>query len=477
MRKEISIKKNASLNVIKQCTSAILPLITYPYISRTIGADNYGRVSFAESFISFFVLMSLLGIPMYAVREGSRIRDDHHKFKTFSDEMFTISFIAMIFSAFIISLCLLFIPRFHAESVLVAIFSIEIVASVLGRDWINSAYEDFAYISLRYIISHVVGAVLIFLMIKESGDLYIYAAILAMTFSAGLFLNILYTGRFVGYGFAGIRDIKKHIIPILALFSTTVAVKIYVSSDILVLGFFRSDSEVGIYSLSSKIYIIVKLLFNAVVATVIPRLSNYLGRGEMQLHRKTLLRLKDALYLFLIPAMAGLVMLSREIIALIGGEEFSSGYKCIILLSISLFFAVMANYYANAILVPLRKEKVFVIACAVAAIINVVLNILIIPIVGIEGAAYTTIIAEAIVMLTCYFAAKEYVQKSTIRYMMSILCGTLLVVVCCAVVRQIIPDLILRTVISMVCSVVLYVFVQLLFRNYFIMEFVDNKKK
>ncbi len=454
--KEKNIKKNAALNVIKQCTGAIFPLVTYPYISRTIGSDGFGRVSFADSFVSILIFIALLGIPVYAVREGSRIRDDREKFKVFSNEMFTISALSLLVSAAIIVLCVLFVPRVRLEAVLIIVLSIDIIASVLGRDWINNVYEDFAYISLRYVISHLIGVALIFIFVKNKDDLYVYALILAFTFSAGLFLNVFYTRRYAGFGLASFSSLKKHIAPILGLFSTTIAVKIYVSSDVLMVGFFRNNAEVGVYSLASKVYIIIKLLFNAIIATAIPRLANYLGKSDKNKHRDTLDSLKKFLLIFLFPAIAGLIMLSKETLYILGGEDFISGYKCIVLLSVALYAAVMANYYANAVLVPLRKEKIFIMASVIAAVLNITLNIFMIQLIGIEGAAITTVIAEFIVMNMCLYASKGYVDKPKLKFIIGIILGTVAVVVCCAVIKMFIASVIMRVILSIVLSVILY---------------------
>ena len=79
--KSISLKKNAILNVIKQILKIAFPLITFPYVSRVLLEDNFGKYNFSLSIISYFQLIAGLGISSYAIREGARIRDDKKRFR------------------------------------------------------------------------------------------------------------------------------------------------------------------------------------------------------------------------------------------------------------------------------------------------------------------------------------------------------------------------------------------------------------
>lgn len=153
----------------------LFPLITYPYASRVLGKANLGRVSWSDSIIQYFVLFAQLGIPTYAMREGARIRNNKAKITKLASELFSISFLAMLFSYIILFLLICFVPRMHVEELLLGILSINIIANVLGRDWINSAFEDFFYITVRYIAFQIVALILILFFVKQPTDFSKYA--------------------------------------------------------------------------------------------------------------------------------------------------------------------------------------------------------------------------------------------------------------------------------------------------------------
>lgn len=110
--KKKSVGVNAVLNIIKQCCAIIFPLITFPYISRVLQVENYGKVNFSGSIIGYFYLFAALGIANYAVREGARIRNDKDKIQTFASEVFTINFISTIISYALLFMAIIFWENF-----------------------------------------------------------------------------------------------------------------------------------------------------------------------------------------------------------------------------------------------------------------------------------------------------------------------------------------------------------------------------
>ena len=275
-----SLKKNAVLNVFKQCSNIIFPLLTFPYISRVLGADNLGRYSFVDSLIQILVTVAVLGIPTYAVREGARIRNDYKEIEQFSAELFTISLFSMLIVYFFLFVLLMYVPRIKSDSVLVVILSFNILATVLGRDWINSIYENYIYITARQFLFQFVSLFTIFLVIRNQDDYIKYAAIMLISNSGGFILNLLYLQKKIPLRITLRLHLKKHLKPIFLLFCSSLAITIYVKSDIFLIGLLSTNKEVGIYTLASKIYIVIKSVLNAIILVVIPRAANLLGSGR-----------------------------------------------------------------------------------------------------------------------------------------------------------------------------------------------------
>lgn len=114
MSKSKSLKFNMLLNTIKNVMGIIFPLISFPYASKVLGVDNIGKYGFANSVISYFLLLADLGISTYAIREGAKIRSDKEKTNAFASEMFSINCISAAGSLVVMVLCVLLIPKFQS---------------------------------------------------------------------------------------------------------------------------------------------------------------------------------------------------------------------------------------------------------------------------------------------------------------------------------------------------------------------------
>ena len=477
-----SIKLNAILNVIKQSMSVLFPLITYPYVSRVLGADHLGRYSFSDSIVQIIITLSLIGIPTYAVREGAMIRNEKKELKDFCSEVFTINVVSAIISYLVLIFMVTMIERFRIENVIILILSVNIMSRCLGRDWLNTIYEDYFYISIRFIIVHIISLVLIFLLVKSPDDLLKYVVIMAASELFGNVLNIYYTHKRIPYSLRFTRDMIRHLKPIFILFCSSVATTIYIRSDIAILGFLRPDSDVGVYTMSSKIYTIVKNIMNAVITVAIPRLSFYLGEnieeGRIEYNR-LLNNLRNILFLILFPASVGLFCLSSDAMFILGGSEFQRGDSSLQILCVALLFAVFGCFFANAVLIVNRQEKVFFKATVLSAFINISLNMVFIPVIGINGAALTTALSELCIVIYCGLSARKYYvsdRDKIIKYSYTTVIECLLIIVISGKIRQMCNILSVRVVLTVGLSLLSYLVVLLLTKNEVLLDSIKKTR-
>ena len=390
-----SIKVNAALNVMKQLCKVVFPLITMPYVTRVLQTSGYGKYNFGSSIVSYFILLAGLGINDYAIREGARVRSDKKKFQTFTDEVFTINVLSTIVSYAILFVLLLFSKKLLDYRLLIIVQSIPIILNTVGCDWINSVYEDFLYITIRYIAMQILSIVLLFALVRTADDYVMYALVTTIASAGGNILNVFYVRRYVHLRVTKKLNLKQHIKPIMMLFFNTIASTIYVNSDTTMLGYLQNENAVGIYGLATKIYLVIKQLLNAIVMVALPRLSAYLGSGDEEKYRALTNKIFSTVCTLVVPAVFGMFMLSEQIVVIIGGAEYTSGVIALKILSFALFFSVLSVFYCCAILLPFKQEKICLMASSISALLNVVLNFVLIPIISYNGAAVTTLISEA----------------------------------------------------------------------------------
>jgi len=475
MNKVSSVKMNALLNIIKQCCNILFPIITYPYVSRIVGAASLGRYSFADSIIQYALILSSLGAAGYAIREGARIRDNKMKITEFSSEIFTINLISLAISTIILCFLLFASERVSRERLLISILSINVFANIFGRDWINSIYEDYLYITLRYIIFQILAMIAMLTFIRSPEDVTKYAVIVVFGNAGAQFTNIIHTCKVVPLRIKFSKDLLKHLKPILYMFCISVASVIYINSDITILGYFKSDEDVGIYYMVGKVYTIVKALINAVIMVTIPRLSYYVGNHDKEKYQQLLSSLRDYLYTLIIPVTVGMFMLSGNILKIIGGNEFASGIQALRILSIAMLFAVFACFYAQSILIPNRKEKIFFFATVTSAVVNIGLNLVIIPYLGVNGAALTTLISEIIVVIVCATNSKGLHNKFETKGIIVIMIGAATIVAICYIVNCIFSNFIISTSLSIILAFISYFLVLLIGKNKIVLSLTSRK--
>lgn len=473
--KDKSIKINMILNGIKGLLGVIFPLITFPYISKILGTENIGKYNFTNSIISYFVLLAALGINTYAIREGARLRENKEKLNKFISEIFTINIISTIASYLLLFVLVLIVPKIKDYSALIWILSLQIIFKTIGIEWVYSIYEDYKYITIRSILFQLLSLILLFIFVHSEADLYIYSIITVISSVGSNILNLIHSRKYCKIGITKSINFKEHIKPILILFTTTITVTIYVNSDITILGFLTSDYNVGIYSISTKIYTIIKSLLSSIIVVSIPRFSALFAKKEKEELANLASDIYKTLLTLIIPTIIGIIALRREIILIISDTTYIEATTSLLLLSIAIFFSLGAYFWGQAMLVPLKQEKKVLKITIISAIANIVLNLLLIPIWKENAAALTTIIAEAIAFVYCKYETKKIVELDNFNkiFIKSIL-GCIPIIIISLIIKNYISNLFVSTIIIVILSVICYIIFEIILKNEIVLSYLKK---
>lgn len=487
-----NIAVSAALNIVRQACMIAFPLITYSYATRILGTGGIGIYEFAQSIISYFALIAALGIANYAVRDGAKyikqVKESgkaSEKLNDFVSEVFSINIVMTVIAYCILAGAVCLIPLLRNYSVVIMIMSLSILFTTLSMDWVNSLFEDYLYLTIRYVAVQLVAILGLVVFVRTESDLYKYAAISIFGVVATGTMNFVYIRRFVKFRFTFKMNLAKHMIPIFILFCNNIASVVYLNSDVTILRILTDENTVGLYGVASKIYTMIKSLMNAAIFVIIPRFSMYVSQGDNEEARQ---KYKDGLKNLLAPLMAvlapscvGLYFLAEDVIRIVAGEKFVGGADALKILSVALLFAVMACFMAYAIIMPYKLEKYFLISTSVAALVNIMLNFAIIPVIGLNAAAWTTLLAEVMVFVFLAATAYKKVKLSEIvalKDMVSVALGSIAVGIGCMAIGVIhVPgSFIIKTVITIVVSVCVYAFVIVICKNSVVGMILNYKK-
>lgn len=471
-----SLAINALLNTSLNILNLIFPLITFPYISRVLNVEGIGKYNFANTFNSYFLLIAALGIGTYAIREGAKYRDDREKISEFVSEVFTINIITTIFSYSLLFLCILFIPSIKKYTNIILVFSVQIIFTTLGVDWIYSIFEDYAYRTARSIFFKIISIILLFIFVKDSHDYVNYALITVFATVGANIINYFHVKKFCSVRLVTKFNWKRHLIPILIIFGYNVSIMIFVNSDITILGFMKNDYVVGIYSVSTKIYSIIKSGIAAALVVTIPRLAMLYGKRKFEQYNKLFYRIFNILLILVLPSMIGLFVMSKSIVLLISGNSYIRSSSSLKILSIALVFSIFSWLFNDCVLIPAKKEKITLIATIFSAVINIFLNLLLIGKWSENAAAFSTVIAELFgLVISGYYSSKIIDLKKILKVnnVFSVLIGCVIIYVECNLIINGIHTTLLQVVLSVGVSVLSYIVVLIVLKNNYALNILN----
>lgn len=477
-KKEVSLKENTFYNMLKTVCTIMLPLITFPYSSRILHAQNIGKINFGTSIVNYFTLIAALGITTYAVRECSRVKNDEKQFSQTVNEVFSINIVSTMVSYLILGFCLIFVPDLKGYTTLILIQSIPIIFTTLGADWINTTMEDFKYIAIRTLIVQVFILLAMFIFVREEKDYYNYAVIFMLSTSAANIVNILYRRKFCKTKFILKMNVKKHMIPIMMLFATTLSQTVLPSIDMTMLGIAQGDVSVGLYSTAAKIINCVSQVVVSIAWVVIPKLSydfsnkNYNRINDM-LYKVSLLTMTVGM-----PCVVGLNVIAPELIEIFGGHEYVGAASCMQIMTITMAIGFVVNILGNMILIPSMKEKQFMIACVVSVGVNIILNGLMIPLWGMNGAAVATVLSSLVIVWIAALKLDKNIHiKSLKKSFVGAFIGCFGIVISAWLIKIFLNGIWITTIAVIFASVVIYAVVLLIFKNEIAVQIINILKK
>jgi O-antigen/teichoic acid export membrane protein len=455
----------------------IFPLITFPYTSRILGPEGTGKTSFAMSFVSYFILLASIGIPLYGIREIARVRDDKETLNRTTQELFLMHIIVSMVVFFIFIGVIFMNGKVHEEKTLFFIVSFSIILTSLGMEWLYQGLEEYSYITIRSIVFSTISTISIFIFIHNKED-YIISGAIGVCASLGSMVLNFYNARKILFAKKQQKwNLKRHIKPLMKVFLMNFIISIYVQLDTVMLGFMSSAKNVGYYASAMKLTKMLLALVTSIGTVLLPRLSYYIANGFSD-EFDILLKKSFAIILLLcLPIVAALMMLSSEIIMLFAGDQYLPATSCIVITAPIILFIGLTNILGIQILYPLGKDNMVTLSVAVGAFISVLLNILLIPYIAHIGAAIATLSAEmAVFLIMIIVVRKTYRIHWPLRNIMQYITATIIMVMIIWALQQTISLLWFRLLIAIPLGVIVYFGTLLLEKETFIIE-IANKLK
>lgn len=397
-----SITFNFAMNVLLSASNLLFSLLTFPYLNRVLLAEGMGRVAFAQSVIDYATMLAVLGIPYYGVRACVEVINSPLELAKVIKEL---QRLATLFSSVVfvglVGLILLS-PQLKSYSLELMILSLTIPLKVVGADYYFRASEQFSYIAMRSMAVRLLGAACLFLFVKDAQDIYWYLLINVVLTSGSNIFNFIYLHRTLDFSSVDALDLKRHFRPMLSFFLVSVGWVLYANTDVIMLGYLTNDYQVGYYNASIRIKTLLIIIFNALIQVVLPRMIQLFQKKNLQ-EARLFSQFVFSLCLMMVFYVVGYVLLSADKVMLfLAGKHFTSAIPVLRWTILELLPIACSTIFYN-ILVATSRERHYYWADFAGLLVNILLNLFLIPRFQAIGAGIATVMGGLTVLLLILF--------------------------------------------------------------------------
>lgn len=403
----MSIAKNTAYITLAFIFQKILAFLYIALIARNVGPEMVGKYFFALSFTTIFSIFVDIGLSPILIRETAKYKEKSTKYYNNIMSLKIVFSILTIIAVFAVINLLgydgLTKELVYIASIVMVFDSLTLTSYGILRSYQILKYEAIGIIAYQ-IITVGLGAIVVFTL----KSLPLLIGVLALSSVLNAIYSFILAHRVSGIKFKFTIDNKFAKYALMAAFPFFLAGvfnRVYTHIDTILLSKLAGDAYVGWYGVANKLVFALQFIPSAFVASIYPAMSNYFEHSKDKLKR-TFERSLIYLMVISIPICYGTIALSEEIVSKLYGEGFLNSIFPLDLLMISLVF-VFLYFPIGSLLNASGRQKRNTANMGIAMIINVILNIILIPKINMAGAAAASIASQAVMfILGMYYANK-----------------------------------------------------------------------
>ena len=454
--KQPSLKKNFVLNTIYQILIIVIPFISMPYISRVLGAGGVGTYSYTYSIQTYFAMFAALGTVTYGTREIARVRENEEERSRLFWEIELLTVLTSLACLILWGIWILFN---HEYRMCYVILTINIIAVIFDISWFYAGMEQFEYIVRQNTIFKVLGLISLFVFVKHESDLYLYIAIMAASTLLGNMTMWLYLGRFLKKVNVKEFNLKRHFKETLIYFVPTIATSIYSVLDKTLIGAITKDAnENGYYEQATNIVNAAKVVSFVAINGVMESRSSFLFAQGKTDRVKSMIEDSMNYILFMgFGLIFGLVGVADEFVPWFFGPGFYKVPVLIKMLSPVIVIIGVSHCLGSQYYTPSGRRAQSAKFIITGSVINLVLNLILIPKFWSYGAVIASVIAECVITFLDMRNCDGYLRLSQLVKIgwKKLLAGIIMAVVLIIIHINMFIEIIIGIALYIICLVIL----------------------
>lgn len=469
-----NIGKNFFYQSLFQVIKIILPIITIPIVSKALGPDGIGIQNYTNSIVQYFVLFAGLGVGIYGNREIALAwNKDRRTVDTVFWEIFTYK---AIVSGIALFTYLLFV-FFTGNNLYLYAQSLLILATLVDVSWFFMGVEDFKKTSLSNLFVQLLSFVLIIFFIKNPSDVFLYILIQ----SGGMFLSQLivwvFVREYIKYVKIKLARAFSHAKGTFQFFIPQISIMLYTNLNKTILGLTLGSAAVGFFSNSLQLNSVIITIITTLDIVLLPYMTGLFANNDTNKIIKTMDTTLHLQLFFSIPLMFGMLTIYDKMVPWFFGSEFLFLNQVIPWFTPLIVIIPLGMSISRQYLMPVGKINEYNQSVIIGAILNILLNLLLLPTIGFFGVVIANLMAELFVTLVRGFS---FVKNTGYRFRLTKIVQFFLSgLAMCVITRYLTHNMsanILTNIIQMVIGIGIYLVVTSLLRVNPILTFIKEKR-
>ncbi len=465
---------NYIYNILYQLVKVVMPIIIVPYTMGHLGETTLGISDFASNIASWFILFGTLGANVYGNRQIARVRDNEEDRSRTFFEIITMQIINMSIALFLYVAYTYFFVK--ENQIIYVLHCLTIISSAFEITWFYYGVEDFKTVSIRNIIIKIVGVGLIMLFVKSPADLWLYVVINSGTDLLGQVIMYAKLREYIHFvRFNVFKGYMKHIGATFTLFVPTIAISVYTLLDQTMLGFLTDDTaNVALYKAAQGFVKMFLYFITSIGSVMMPRIANRYEKSNNSDEVNRYLNTTFHLAIFLaIPMMMAMIVVSPYFIPWYLPEQLTI-ISLIQYSSPIVLFISISNVFGMQYLVPTGHNKEYTTSVIAGAVINCIVNLILIPKYAGVGAAIGSVCAEFAVMFVQFLFVRDKIEIHAFKSFLLYVIASIAMSVAVVMIGNIMGPSFLCNVVQALVGTCIYGLILLVTREQMLVTFINK---
>lgn len=455
---KIKIIKNYIYNLSYQLLSMIIPVLMVPFILSKLTKEQIGVNSYVCTNATYFSIIGMLGMKTYGIREIAKEKHNPIKISSVFWHCYTLQLLFHILA--ITSYLFLFTVVFTEYKDIYYLYLLLLLASMIDISWLYQGLEDFKGLAGRSIAIKSLSVILMFLLIKGPEDFYTY---IISIYIPEIIVNLsmwFHSWKRIGGEKQKFDISTSYLKGTFIIFSTQFLSSIYSILDKSMVGSFCTMESLALYDNAQKLIRMIIAIIASMSAVMLPRNSMLISENRAEEMRENMKQSSYVMWAISIGMVFGIFGTMYNFVPWFYGKEY---YGIIDVLSVLAFMIVPvtgAHLVAIQYLIPSGNEKPYTISLIVAAVLDIVLNLILIPLFAAIGAAISLVTAESVsFFIQLIHFRKEMSLKIIFEGIYKPLIAGLCMFAVLFPVGRMLPTTVLYTLLLIIIGILIYILI------------------